>query len=101
MRSKAWPVHIGTIECAQWNQIAPAAFFGAMGSAKHPRFFCRKSSQDHWTVWDEERDEPASLGGRSLEDIPELRARAACGILTSIFDSGLDAASIRPVRRSR
>ncbi len=61
-----------------------------MGSAKHPRFYC-KHQPEGWCVWDHTRDEIASLGGFDLRNLPETRARAACGVLDAIYAQGLDA----------
>lgn len=62
----------------------------AMGSTKHPRFYCMQRPQG-WCVWDQSRNEVARLGGFDLRNLPEPRARAACGVLVAIYTRGLDA----------
>lgn len=61
-----------------------------------PRFECRRDiGPDDWMVWDNVGNAAASLGGCMLRGRTEHRARAACDILTAIYRSGLDCASLR------
>ena len=60
-----------------------------------PRFKCLPDLSGTWMVWDNKTERPAELGGCVLHGRIEERARAACGILTRIYDSRLDACSVR------
>jgi hypothetical protein len=61
-----------------------------------PRFECRQDTgPEGWTVWDNDRNDVASLGGCSLRGRSERCARAACDILTAIYSSRLDFAAAR------
>ncbi len=60
-----------------------------------PRFQCMPESSGTWMVWDNEKGGPATLGGCVLGGRSEMRARAACEILTKIYNNRLDAQSVR------
>ena len=61
------------------------------------RFTCRENSDGTWSVWDHLRNEPASLGGRTLTGSEERRARAACDVLTRIYRNRLEHAPTHQV----
>ncbi len=65
------------------------------------RFECRPEPSGRWTVWDCKTQRPAELGGCQLSGRKEELARAACGILTRIYSSRLDAGSIRDLYCNR
>lgn len=63
------------------------------------RFYCHLEAAGTWGVWDRVTDSPASLGGRDLLGCTSQRATVAEGVLTKIYDGGLDALSLRILGR--
>lgn len=59
------------------------------------RFYCHVQTGGTWAVWDRTTNAPASLGGRDLLGCTAQRANAAEGVLTRIYDNGLDALAVR------
>lgn len=63
------------------------------------RFECMQERDGTWTVWDHETHAPARLGGDELRGKAKERAEAARGILSRIFNNGMDVATIRNSHR--
>jgi hypothetical protein len=49
-----------------------------------PRFTCAAEPGGTWTVWDNEKEAPATLGGKSLTGMNKFRAETACDVLEHI-----------------
>ncbi len=59
------------------------------------RFYCHIEADGTWGVWDRIANRPARLGGRDLLGCTSQRAEAAEGVLTRIYDNGLEALGVR------
>ena len=59
------------------------------------RFYCHIEADAAWGVWDRIANRPARLGGRDLLGCTSQRAEAAEGVLTRIYDNGLEALGVR------
>jgi hypothetical protein len=60
-----------------------------------PRFRCHPEPSGTWTVWDDVIDAPATLGGSILLGRTWQRAKVARDVLRRIYDSRLEARSLR------
>jgi hypothetical protein len=56
------------------------------------RFRCFREGAS-WTVWDDNLNQAAQLGGSDLVGRGQQHAEAACGILERIYQNGLDASA--------
>ena len=52
-----------------------------------PRFTCVAEPSGKWMVWDEQKEVPATLGGKPLIGMPKFRAEIACDVLEKIDDA--------------
>jgi len=59
------------------------------------RFYCHVEANGTWAVWDCITNKPARLGGGDLLGCTAQRAEAAEQVLTTIYNSGLDAIAVR------
>lgn len=68
--------------------------YACMENYRH-RFYCHIEAGGTWGVWDRIANKPARLGGHDLLGCTSQRAEAAEGVLTRIYDSGLEALVVR------
>jgi hypothetical protein len=59
------------------------------------KFYCQIEAAGTWGVWDRIANRPTRLGGGELLRCTPQRAEAARGVLARIYDSGVDAVSVR------
>jgi len=62
------------------ESLAPACRLARMPM----RFELVLEPSDHWTVWDNARDEPVVFAGRMLAGLSQLEATAACLVLNRV-----------------